>query len=1028
MTTRADASELEKGAAGEDTGQTGEGLAFDLGWIARSTGRAERRQVVVLAIGFDCAPSSDPEVIVEVLAQRRSFVAGIVTRFGGTVGRVDPDLQIVAWGWSISGEADTRLAVTAALEIAACGDHCARCGVDAGIAVTAEVADPFAGLGFVGDMVAGAIYQQGSARTGQVSISEAVRSLVGDAFELSLDDTLGTRTKSWTVRRRLAMGRRQRPKPEPVVELAGREAETTQLEEIWQRVVAGTPEIVAIEGEAGIGKSALLRWLDHRAADVGSRSVHVHCLPENRHVPFEPLGVLVDMLARLPAPLPVHRELRHGLIDPEPYIGDVEGARLIERCRQLLDQSEPGADCLHSAVLDLASYKAAARPLLVAVEDLQWADECTLRMISGTALGRQCRGHLLFVFTRRSGPSCEPLAADAEGWWRLSLGRLSSRHIENILESGDPASLILDEQRRRIVSMADGNPFHALELARIAGSAEIASPYRRLLAGPNRLNSGLAERLDALAELKPLAQAAAVLGRQFDARVLAEALEMETRSVCWRLETLVRMGILARSRSERVFHYRFQDALLWTQAYGSVLRSRRRAFHLKIASVLDGPLGLEIGVVPGVLATHWKRAGKPHRSFSWWLEAAKDASEKGAAALAVSFTNQALCAARSAPEVCSPHQEATLMNILGAQLRALGGGGSIETVAAYERAMRLVSEMAAKPGDIDLDVAWGIAAIHLVRGEVHAAADASGRLMSDATERGRDDILLLSLRLHGTSRLLLGFVAEAVAMLSSAASRYDRQRHGWMFRRYVTDPGASALAHLASAAAIAGKRDVARDARRRALELAADIGHSHTTANVMGVLALSAMNLDEHGTAVALSRAAERIACEHGHAYWQVRSRLILAWHEARSDAREGIDFVCSVLDEYNNIGSGRATAFAACLAAEIAILAGQPRRALELLAPVRMRGRINGEWIYVPEIKRLEATALAQSGRPGDFEAALALLAQGRALAIDHGSTVFLGRIEKARAEIEAENGRLMGKQAKSPRRAGTKSLTRVQ
>ncbi len=844
----------------------------------------------------------------------------------------------------------------------------------------------------------------------------------GHAFEISRDEGSGGQRASWGVSRTKAARQQRHSVPARPIELVGRESETTKLAAIWRRVVLGGAGLVCIEGEAGIGKSALLHWLEHQALGEGCVVLDVHCLPETRHLALDPVRILVDMLELLDAPMHERRERCGALISTEPVADDLEGQALAVRCRALLAQSDVDIEELGADLLRLAIRKSEARPLLISIEDLHWADQSTVRLIDGLDLADASSGRVMFVATVRAGARKQTPLSGGEGRLRLQPGRLSKIHIERILTANETAADLDEEQRKRIVSMADGNPFHACELARIVAVGETASPYRRLLALPNRLNPGLAERLDALGSLKPLAQAAAVLGRTFDARVLAAALQMDARGVKERLEQLVEAGILAKSRSVSSNDFRFHDALLWTQAYGSVLRSRRREFHLKIAAVLDGPLGLQIGALPGLIATHWKRGGKPRRSFDWWLKAAVSAAEKGQAALAVSFTNQALCAARLVPDLCSPHQEAVLMSILGTQMRALRGGASNETVGAYMRALRLVAPLPSKPGDIDLDIAWGIAAIHLVRGEVNAATDASCRLMSDAAERGRDDILVLALRLHGTSRLLLGYVEEAVETLQTAVARYDRDRHGDMYRRYVSDPGASALAHLACATAIAGNRAASLEARRKALELAVDIRHSHTLVNVMCVLSLAAMHLDEHGTAVALSRSAETIADRHGQVYWQARSRVILAWASARDDAVAGIDHVCEALADYRRIGSGRATAFAACLAAEIAIRAGQPRRALDLLAPVQHRGRIDGEWIYVPEIMRLEAIARSRLGCPGESESAANLLARAGAMSAQHGSTVFLRRIEAAREIIEAASTGAVAGQAKSQRKATAK------
>ncbi len=990
---------------------------FDLQWIGRSTGRGERRQVVVLAVGFERMAAADPEEIVEILARRREVVARIVARYGGSVGRVDPELQIIAWGWPVAGEADTRLAVATALEIAREHAHPARCGVDVGIAITAETQDGFTGLGFVGDMVAAAVAQQSAAGAGEVLVSDAVCRLVTGAFDMMRCDGTSAPAALWRAARIDATARRRTPKLAAPRELLGRDRERGVLVEAWRGAVAGEPKLLVIEGEAGIGKSAMICWLERLASGTGGFVVLVKCSPEYRHLPLQPVHGLVDLLARLHAPVRGARLGAGPLLDPAPFEGDIEGQRLTERCRAVLGRQGLDRQELAQAILALVEYKAAARPIVIAIENLQWADAASLDVISQIGAHADRGLRLLVAGTLRSGTGIDPQASLTGPWRRLPLERLERHEIERIIATSGNADRLGPDVVAWIVELAAGNPFHATELTRMSVETAGKEPHGRMLARPNRLNSELAGRLDALASLKPLVQAAAVLGRLFDSRALAAALEMDVRVLDERLAMLVGMGILARRRRRDAYHYRFQDALLWSQAYGSVLRARRRALHLKIAALLSGPFGAGLEVTAERVAHHWKKGGDAARSFPWWLDAAIAAAEQGSAVGAVACVNEALAAKQLAPEACSPLQEATLMSMLGAQLRALRGSGSSETVAAYERALGIISSMPSRPADIDLEIAWGLATIHLVRGDVQSAAEASSKLMSDAAERGREDIELLAQRVHGTARLLSGSVLEAVATFADIVARYDHGRHGEIHHKFVSDPGAVALAHLASARSAAGDRDGALSAQHDALELAGDIGHSHTMVNVMGVLSLAAMHRGDHGEAMTLARACERISHAHGHAYWHARARLMLAWHAGQRDPARGVELIAAEADRYRSMGAGRATAFQACLAAETAIRAGLPQRALELLAPVKRRGEQRGEWLYIPDVKRLEAHAAALLS-PDRRQGALALLDEAAAMSSEHGSTAFAARIAATRAvvdELGERRGRASRRKAKA-------------
>jgi hypothetical protein len=378
-----------------------------------------------------------------------------------------------------------------------------------------------------------------------------------------------------------------------------------------------------------------------------------------------------------------------------------------------------------------------------------------------------------------------------------------------------------------------------------------------------------------------------------------------------------------------------------------------------------------------------------------------EAAERGASAKAVAFINHALSAKQLAPEVCSAHDEATLMSVLGSQLRVLRGSASREAVAAYERAMDVVSSMAARPADIDLEIAWGIATIHLVRGDIQAAADSSSRLLSEASERNRDDISLLALRVHGTARLLGGSVREAIGLFEDATSRYDPRMHGEFQRRLVSDPGAVTFAHLATAYAVAGNAEAARSSRKRALILAAETKHPHTTANVFGVLTISAVHMGERGLAAALALACREVSTQHGYKYWLARSDIILAWQDAARNPAASVDEMRRALDAYASTGSKRAAVFSACLAAEVAIKAGCPADALGFLTPVRDAGDRRGEWLYMPEVRRLEAWATwdADAGRVG---LVLSMLDEADSMSGAHGSVVLGARIEATRALVE--------------------------
>ncbi len=950
---------------------------FGLKWIGQSTGASERRQIVVLAIGFEPAAAFDPEDTADALNLRRGLVARFAARYRGSVERIDPNLQIVCWGWPHSHEADARLAVAAALEIANERASLARCSLDVGIAVAPSHEAPLKNSALVCEALHTSVLYQTDARAGQVFVSDAVAALVDGFFQKVEAPFLPDGRQCWSI----AAPQTGSPRHQQPVDLIGRTAEYAILTDCWRVTLRGGSRSVCIQGDAGMGKSALAKQLARLVPETGGRAISVACLPERQQ---QSNWISEQLNARL---------LRLLQICPD----EGEALRSTAPAGQLLPR--------------LTARAARQWPLTIIVSDVAWIDAD-----SATALaGLHPIDQLLLIETRRP-PNSPP---STTGRHRadsitIELGPMSLLDIEAIVQRSPDGVRLSEKNLDLVCGQAEGNPLYALELARLCAERPDSNSHHRLLSSPNRLNAHLTGRLDALADLKPLAQAAAVVGRLFDARVLAAVLGIETRTLTERLQLLVQTGILSDRRDRRAERYRFKHALLWSQAYGSVLKSRRKELHITIARELTRRFDADRAIRPEIVAHHWKKAGRPAEAFAWWCRSAHAAAARGADAISIDCIHEALAAKAVTPDLCTPLQEAELMGLLARQQQTLRGSASPEAITAYEAATSLLASAVHKPTDLDLDIAWGLASIHLVRGDVKLALTASGKLVGEAHERGRTDIKLLALRIHGTASLLSGRVTEAIEVLGGACQISASIADGHHSGHYICDPAASVFAHLASAYAVAGDKAQAHATRQRALERAAQVGDAHTTSNIFGVLALGAIHLGEAGTAAALARASQEIASRHRYTYWAARGALIQAWGATRRTPGRGIEVMRAALETYRNTGAGRASVIAHCLTAEVALDGRQPAEALALLTPFRNKGHLQGEWLYIPELLRLEAIARTMID-PRHRDDALQLLTEAEGLTTEHGNQSFLSRIRTTRENITTP------KKRRSPRARAT-------
>ncbi len=910
----------------------------------------------------------------DTLDRRRAAISAIVERHRGSLARADPDRQIAYWGWPIAQDHDVRLAIMAALEMVAVLDGPARCGIDTGITVTQDGDAVQTGIGIVGEVVLNAMRLQGSAQYGTIVVSDITRRLVDGAFELKAQWVAAGRSgdipSAWRVLRPSCPSRRVREVASNA--LIAREHELDALLERWRSSLKGSSQIVHVWGAAGIGKSALLGAFRQCVMAQGHRWYDVRCLPEQRSVPLAPIQHLLAAMRTF---------------GNEPTALAADG------------DASPGQATQALTPVGLLDVCAAQAPMVLAIEDLHWADLQTIDYLR--QMGRRLHqiDQVLVVTVGRDlicHRTADPPCAKA-----LELDRLSAADLDLLLEQSAPGRRLSADQRRLICNQADGVPLYALELARLCADGREPEAHRRLLSQANRINGTLASRLDSLGRLKPLAQVAAVAGREFDSRLLAATLNIDEKVLIDHLDMLADLSILTRRKANSEGHYRFRQAIFWSAALASLTRARRRHLHARVAAVLLQSYQHLTESAPWVVALHLKRAGDHRSAFHWWYRAALLEADTGSPAQVISHIKEALAAAHRSPNQCTPLQEVELLRLMGVQLAKLHGSTAAQTVAVYEHALNLISATPARPETLNFEIRWALTVIHLVKGHVREALAASAELVARARKLETNVELLAALRMLGAAQVLSGRLAEGIETLKAAIGLYHVDMHGQLRNRFVSDQGANALAHLASALALSGDLVGSQNMQRQALRLAARLKHPYTSANVLGVLATAALHRSDQGTALALAHAGRALCATHNYAYWGTRAALVLAWQQGIRDPAAGLQRIEQVAARYRSTGSGRASVLVHSLVADMALRAGDPRRALRVIATVKTAGERHGEWLYIPQLMRIEALARLEIDG-SNHAAVVALLKQAHAITLQHGSDIFARRIAQTLALVQ--------------------------
>jgi class 3 adenylate cyclase len=585
---------------------------------------AEERKIATvlfadLVSSTELGGSQDPERTRAVLERFYDAMADEITRAGGTVEKFVGDAVMAAFGAPAAHEDHAERALHAALamrrrlEALFGGELRMRIGVNTGEVVVGAARE---GSSFVtGDAVNVCARLEQNAEPGEILVGERTVGVVRGAFEFGDPARIDAKGKEGGVScRRLVRGL-SLMRPRGVGGLrrvfVGRDTELELLETTYRRVAeAGEPHLVTLMGDAGIGKSRLVRELWER---LGARPEQPlrrtgRCLPYGQGITYWPLGeILKEHLGILETDAP---DVVRARLGPREVLGLSLGLDPAEEVHPLAAR-----DRLHEAWVEFLAELAAERPTVVLVEDLHWAEEPLLDLLERIA--RDVQGPLLLVGTAR------PELLERRSAWGggrrnaslLWLEPLSAAESARLVDE-ELAGALSEDVRALVVEHAEGNPFFAEELiATLVDQGVIERQdggwlVRDLPEGfevPDSVHAVLAARIDLLPPLEKAAlQAGAVIGRVFWEGPLRQLLDgAEPDLALLEDRDFVRRRPGSSMAGER--EYAIKHALTREVAYASLPKARRARLHAAFADWLEAAVEARDDV-SSLLAHHYAAA------------------------------------------------------------------------------------------------------------------------------------------------------------------------------------------------------------------------------------------------------------------------------------------------------------------------------------------------------------------------------------------------------------------------------------
>jgi class 3 adenylate cyclase/DNA-binding CsgD family transcriptional regulator/tetratricopeptide (TPR) repeat protein len=567
-----------------------------------------------------------------------------VHRYEGTVNELTGDGLVAFFGAPLAVEQAPQRAVRTALALQQAVTHYSarvecergvrlqlRVGLNTGPVIVGTVGNNLRmDYKAIGNTVNLAARMEQTAAPGTVQLTEHTYKLVAGYFDcddMGLVSVKGLAGKVWAYRVRGERGGLARidvARERGFTRLVGRERELTLLRHCFTLVQEGRGQAISIIGDAGLGKSRLLYECRQVLSGADCTWLDGRCHPYGAALAYLPIIDLIKQYFQIDASdrdKDIRRKVDDGLeqlgMAPEGMAPYLLHLLAVEGEGDVGPSPEAIKHQTFEALRGLVGEIAARGPLVLALEDLHWADAASVEFLT-FLLEHMAGSRILLVCTYRpdfaslwSGKSYHnvitlPLFAPSEGRQMLT-ALLGTTSIQ-----GELAALVL--------AKADGVPFFLEELGKVLqeiGAIAQQEGRWRLTAQatglpvPNTVEEVLMARIDRLAEgTKSVLQMGAVVGRECSAELLRELAGLPEAEFMVHLAALTRAELLYERGRPPQTTYLFKHALTQEVAYRSLLTVQRRQLHHRVAVTLEALFVDRLEEYYGQLAHHYYEAAQ----------------------------------------------------------------------------------------------------------------------------------------------------------------------------------------------------------------------------------------------------------------------------------------------------------------------------------------------------------------------------------------------------------------------------------
>jgi len=813
------------------------------------------------------------------------------------------------------------------------------------------------------------------------------------------------------------------PAPSAAPPLVGRETELRYVLDAWDEAAAGASRMVLISGEAGIGKSRLMAAAREHLASAPHLLLRTACSRYRTNTPLHGVvGLIEDWFGIVPEDSGAERlkRVRQGVARHASEPGEEDTAMLADLLRiDPADGYTPlGWDPAHrrartlELVLEMVSRAASKLPVVLTIDDLQWADPSTLAFLSMWI--ERCRDLPMLILATVRPEFTSPWAEDHVR--TLELDGLPEAAVADVILGVTDGVPVAESVVDQIVRRADGVPLFIREttLALIesgalvdSGGRLVASESMSSATVPTTLRDALTARIDRLGRAKALVQMGAVIGREFSVALLGEVAELDDWLLLnGELGRGVDAGILDQRGSGATSVYAFRHALVQENAYQSLPRAARREYHHRVVDALAARFPHEVKANPGRMAYHCTEAGEGSRSLPYWIAASWQALAGAALTEAIEFARSGLGVLDAVADGDERNRaELELQRALAHALQGREGYTAEGANTAYARARQLCRSS----GSPERSVAtlFGHHTFHSVGGDLRSSLEVAEEMLEIAEASGAPVNFHVAHLSMALSKMFLGHLLEAREHFLLSLDHYREE--DWPRKQdYFADELRSIVhAYHGRNLWLLGERDAALESSGIAVSIADGIGEAQARASARGMQALQYMIREDVESASRWADETVDVAAHYGLKYWHLIGALVQAWVKGRrGEFGEAIPIFEHLLGLYQQQGARLGLSWLWALLAEMYADAGDLDRADGLIGQALQQIETTGEHYVEPEVRRMSVDFRLRRPAP-DLEAAERGLRRALQVAEASSALSFELRISVDLARLLHEQGR---------------------